>query len=73
MNFNDRITVEFADSIIFPFHKIALFNGKKVFVDKIPSKNYIEQNVQITFEDGSTQITNIANLVFPLLGLKDEK
>lgn len=62
--------LEFAGQRISQLHNIAFFDGKKVCVSAIESKNYVEERVKITFDDGREDIVNINKLEFPFLGLK---
>src|SRR5574338_1129628 len=69
--FKNTYGLEFANDLIPKLHKYAFFNHKKVTVQRTSSKDFIERNVKITFEDGTTQIVEICELEFPILGLKN--
>lgn len=62
--------LEFTGELIQKFHSIAFFGDKKVSVEEIKSKNPIEKQVKIIFEDGTEEIKNISELDFPIRGLK---
>lgn len=69
-NFGDYYQLSFTGELISGFHDVGFFNEKRVVVEGIKSNDYIEKRVKVTFEDGTSEIVQVQNVKFPILGIK---
>lgn len=53
-------------------HSVAYFKGQKVLVDPIKSNHYLEDRIEILFENGKAEIVKCGELDFPFSGLKSK-